>query len=462
MLKFTVLGLCIMLVAIIAITYYNNEEGFYAVEVNWCMNNCKVENDKCTAKVPGTDCSNCKVLLNNSGGKCVSKNSVESTIASLTTSIDSLITKATEANTKSLEIKTYMTSYLSLVSAPSAKLTTLSTAVTDSSTAVTAVLTASQTAKTKLTNLTTLLSTASSTTTAVIDAVNGVKTDVDNIVTLASTAETKSTAASTAAVDYNTSERTNGSPIIVTNTAAATTAVTATKTAATAAAVLAAKASTDATATGAADATSATAALSSSTLRNGDTVTCTKGAIAGKKYRYEDNKLRLYPTDEIAESWDHHFMNPIIVSDCSTMTFGSNMERNVSGSGATPRRNDVRPQVTLSDTGYTAMELKQKSDFLKDIQKIVKNELLADRATQHVIGMGPMGQNGMGPMGQNGMGPMGQNGMGHTASTMQGQEYGRHSQKSDDQMPSSQQNCADMSDYIKKDSIPCWGCSLDY
>jgi hypothetical protein len=196
--------------------------------------------------------------------------------------------------------------------------------------------------------------------------------------------------------------------------------------------------------------------LSSSTLHNGDTVTCTKGAIAGKKYRYEDNKLRLYPTDEIAESWDHHFMNPIIVSDCSTMTFGSNMERKVSGSGATPRRNDVRPQVTLSDTGYTAMELKQKSDFLKDIQKIVKNELLADRATQHVN----RGQMDNGQMDNSAQ----------SASTMQGREYGRHSHKSECDNSDSDnsndmdngKNCPDMSDYIKKDSIPCWGCSLDY
>jgi hypothetical protein len=188
------------------------------------------------------------------------------------------------------------------------------------------------------------------------------------------------------------------------------------------------------------------ASPAAATLHNGDTVTCTRGGITGKKYRYENNKLRLYPTNEIAESW-HANTASVIIPDCSTMTFGSDITRNSAASSAgtasgaaTPHRTEVRPQVTLSDTGYTAMELKQKSDFLKDIQKIVKNELLADRATQHVTGMG-------------------QNEMGHTASTMQGQEYWRHSQKSDDQM---EHNCPDMSGYIKKDSIPCWGCSLDY
>lgn len=190
------------------------------------------------------------------------------------------------------------------------------------------------------------------------------------------------------------------------------------------------------------------------TLHNGDTVTCTTGGITGKKYRYENNTLHVYPTNEIAESWNANSTSSVIIPDCSTMTFGSDMTRNSASasasasSAATPRRTEVRPQVTLSDTGYTAMELKQRSDLIKDIQKIVKNELLADRATHHA-NTGQMDYSGQ------------------SASTMQGREYGRHSQKSDynnddsDNMGNTQ-HCPDMSNYIKKDSIPCWGCSLDY
>ena len=82
--------------------------------------------------------------------------------------------------------------------------------------------------------------------------------------------------------------------------------------------------------------------------------------------------------------------------------------------------------------------------------------MLADRATQHAN----MGQTDY---------------SGESACTMQGREHGRHSQKSEydgdmghndmghnDMGHDDNQNCPDMSSYIKKDSIPCWGCSLDY
>lgn len=193
-------------------------------------------------------------------------------------------------------------------------------------------------------------------------------------------------------------------------------------------------------------------------LSNGTTVSCMDSTNAGKLYRYENNKLRLYPTADIAQSWDPNFSHPISVPNCSTMTKGDPMERyNVSSpviinplTNSTPYRPQVdmrpiplsnsanstststsstsstsatprTPQVSLSDTGYTAMELKQRSSLIQDIQRAVKNELLADRATQHVCSS-------------------------------------EHKNDSE-----SHKSCDhDMSQYIKKDSIPCWGCSLDY
>jgi hypothetical protein len=38
----------------------------------------------------------------------------------------------------------------------------------------------------------------------------------------------------------------------------------------------------------------------------------------------------------------------------------------------------------ISETAYDAMSAKQRSDFLQNVQKIVRNELLATRATQPV------------------------------------------------------------------------------
>ena len=136
--------------------------------------------------------------------------------------------------------------------------------------------------------------------------------------------------------------------------------------------------------------------------------------------------------------------------------------------GSRPKRNDVAPQVSISDIGYNAMEKQQRSDLIRDIQTIVKNELLSDRATQHTSQMerGPFG-------------PM------DSAAISQGREYSRNSYKSEDSdcedgsdgpndgstngpngyngfnKPNRQRH-HDMSKYIKKDAIPCWGCSLDY
>ena len=100
-----------------------------------------------------------------------------------------------------------------------------------------------------------------------------------------------------------------------------------------------------------------------------------------------------------------------------------------------------QPTVTLSDTGYAATELHQKTGLLQDIQKIIHNELLANRSTQPVHGGDALSHSA-------------------SASISQGNEYNKSCmKKSDDTCNAS---CPDMSQYIKKDSIPCAGCNLDY
>ena len=110
-----------------------------------------------------------------------------------------------------------------------------------------------------------------------------------------------------------------------------------------------------------------------------------------------------------------------------------------------------QPTVTLSDTGYAATELHQKTGLLQDIQKIVHNELLASRSTEPVHG--------------------GKVSHSSSASISQGNEYNKASMKKsdssceDDEQPyntMTHNSCPDMSQYIKKDSIPCAGCNLDY
>jgi len=123
-------------------------------------------------------------------------------------------------------------------------------------------------------------------------------------------------------------------------------------------------------------------------------------------------------------------------------------------SAAAPQRNDIQPQVTVSDTGYDAMALKQKSDLLSNIQKMFRNELLANRSTD--VSMKDTSSS-----------------YSNSSSTQQGNEFNKSSQKCDGSSDEDNYRCPknpdgscppvpDMSQYIKKDAIPCWGCSVDY
>lgn len=92
-------------------------------------------------------------------------------------------------------------------------------------------------------------------------------------------------------------------------------------------------------------------------------------------------------------------------------------------SAAKPKRTDIKADIDVSKTAQKAMYLKQQSDFLKDLQIMIRNELRSARATD--------------------------------SSTMQ-------SNDSCDETSAISQGKEYASNTIKKDAIPCWGCSLDY
>lgn len=135
--------------------------------------------------------------------------------------------------------------------------------------------------------------------------------------------------------------------------------------------------------------------------------------------------------------------------------------------GAVPTMNTVTPQVKVSDDSYAAMLLKQKSEILQDLQKIVRNEILAQRSTNPVDGSRDKSR------------------ASDTHSTAQGKEYSRKNHKRDDSCDMDDSDCdhpngykphptgynpnkcndcdkPDMREYIRKDSIPCMNCNLDY
>ena len=115
---------------------------------------------------------------------------------------------------------------------------------------------------------------------------------------------------------------------------------------------------------------------------------------------------------------------------------------------ATPARVDIVPEVTISGVGYDALTLQQRADLLRDIQKTVRNDILANRAMKPIIS-GETRQSK------------------DTDATAQGQEYESSCHKDTEyRCPKNPDGSCpplpDMSEYIKKDAIPCWGCSLDY
>lgn len=112
-----------------------------------------------------------------------------------------------------------------------------------------------------------------------------------------------------------------------------------------------------------------------------------------------------------------------------------------------PKRTDIVPEVTISGSGYKAMTLQERAELLKDIQKLVRNEILAHRATTPIIS--------------------GETEHKKTDSTAQGQDYENNCPKDTEyRCPKNPDGSCpplpDMSQYIKKDAIPCYGCSLDY
>ena len=119
--------------------------------------------------------------------------------------------------------------------------------------------------------------------------------------------------------------------------------------------------------------------------------------------------------------------------------------------------------VPVTSTAFTAMTLKQKSDLLKDIQSLVRNELLAARQLEHLK---------KGREEEEEENYEEQEGCGVSQSNRQGVDFNRHCNKPSEngeeeyRCPKNPDGSCppvpDLSNYIRKDQIPCWGCFIDY
>ena len=101
--------------------------------------------------------------------------------------------------------------------------------------------------------------------------------------------------------------------------------------------------------------------------------------------------------------------------------------------------------IEASKSATDATKLQEKMDLLKSVQKVVRNELLSERSLDCML---PSEVNES------------------TDACAQGKEYESTSYKTPTNGKkadgSSCPPMPNMANYIKKDQIPCWGCSLDY
>jgi hypothetical protein len=85
--------------------------------------------------------------------------------------------------------------------------------------------------------------------------------------------------------------------------------------------------------------------------------------------------------------------------------------------------------ITESEETAVAKEKNRQSKFLQDFQSIVHNELLNEQ--------------------------------GMTTANSQPYLKEKKDRRSENMKPNQIKGCPDMSEYVRKDSIPCWGCNLD-
>ena len=122
--------------------------------------------------------------------------------------------------------------------------------------------------------------------------------------------------------------------------------------------------------------------------------------------------------------------------------------------GAYPKNENVDPDTTLSATAYEAIELQKRSKLLEDIQKTVRNEVLAARSTTPVEPGCDTVQTELIAQGQE-----------YTDTCYKGNKdtcYNDTEYKCPKNPDGSCPPIPDMTKFIKKDSVPCWGCNIDY
>lgn len=167
-------------------------------------------------------------------------------------------------------------------------------------------------------------------------------------------------------------------------------------------------------------------------------------------------------------SYEGFATSSVVAQDCSSATILKDTQMDMSGQQVsvwnmltnvlknienTSGTTTLSDGTTLTDTQAVSLSKTQQATILKDIQQIVRNELV----NQKTMTTGREGSD--------------EDANDDSISAQQGREYRRDCPKkdscnSDNDCESSNHSnhsnhSPDMSKYIRKDSIPCWGCTLE-
>lgn len=140
--------------------------------------------------------------------------------------------------------------------------------------------------------------------------------------------------------------------------------------------------------------------------------------------------------------------------------------------------------VSVSDTSYDAMSLKQRSDLLKNIQQMVREELMGDRTKpllpdctdsecDSCSSSASSPSSASSASASSASASSASSAPSATSDSSLAMKQGADFQKRSEKDPIIQQNppknpdgscpsIPDLSKYIRKDRIPCWGCAIDY
>ena len=119
------------------------------------------------------------------------------------------------------------------------------------------------------------------------------------------------------------------------------------------------------------------------------------------------------------------------------------------------------PVVSISDVGHQAMVLKQRADLLNQVQRLVRDEIRMARQLE-TLKRDKQEQTQEQEQEQAQAQPNPSERQGRDYHRRRQEDQGEQEHRCPQNLDGSCPPVPDLTQYIRKDQIPCWGCSVDY